>query len=111
VLSRSVASGEPDNCTRKYAPEDWYASQDSGLLFLQREKNPYMDAPAVERLVKGVIVEFGLPCELQRVALSGDQWEISIVDTARRVQRFRVYNGTATSMRTSIKAHLDDLLD
>jgi hypothetical protein len=70
-----------------------------------------MDAATIERVVKGLIADFGMPCELVAVAGSGDQWEVAVRDTRRKLRRFTVRASTPTSLRRAIKDQLDSMMD
>jgi hypothetical protein len=62
-------------------------------------------------LSKGLIVDFGLPCDLVDVARSGSEWQISVKDGRRRVPRLTVVDAAPPSMRGSVKMHLEALLN
>jgi len=70
-----------------------------------------MDVATIERVVKGIITDFGMPCELVAVAPVGDQWEVAIRDTTRRLRRFSIRGSTPTSIRSAIKTQLDVLFE
>jgi hypothetical protein len=78
---------------------------------LRRDRVVRVDAATIERVVKGLIADFGLPCELVAVAGAGDQWEVAVRDTRRQLRRFVVRASTPTSLRRAIKEELDGMMD
>ena len=71
-----------------------------------------MDASTVERIVRGVAADFGLPFELVSVVESGDLWKIIVRDTVRRRPcRFSIFDGPPAAMRRTVKDHLEALLE
>ena len=65
----------------------------------------------MKRLVQGLIVDFGMPCDLLDVIGSEPEWAITVRDHQRRVLRLQVRDAAPPAMRASIKAQLEALLD
>jgi len=66
-----------------------------------------VDGATVERLVRSLIVDFGLPYQLIGAERSNGLWEVTILDAQRRVRRFALHDSAPASMRASAKAQLD----
>ena len=70
-----------------------------------------VDDVAVKRLVRGLIVDFGLPCELLDVVWSESRWRVTIRDSRRRVVQLNVHESAPASMRSAFMTQLEALLD
>lgn len=70
-----------------------------------------VDHVAVKRLVRGLIVDFGLPCELLDVAGSESIWSVTIRDSRRRVLQLDVHDSAPSSMRNALMTQLEALLN
>ena len=70
-----------------------------------------VDDVSVKRLVRGLIVDLGLPCELLDVAWSESRWNVTIRDTRRRVLQLNVHDSAPASMRRAFMTQLEALLD
>ena len=71
-----------------------------------------MDAPTIERLVRGVATDFAWPVDFVSAVASDRWWEIVVEDTARgRALTFWIYDGKPAAMRSAIHDRLEALLE
>ena len=66
-----------------------------------------MGAHRVELLVRDIIAEYGLACELVSVQVQDDVWQVVVRHNDRRVIQFEVPRGTPTQARELVKARLE----
>ena len=66
-----------------------------------------MDVQRIERLVRDLIKEYGLSCELVSVQTQADAWHVVVRHRDGRVVEFDVPSGASVQVRNLLRKHLE----
>jgi|GEM_PF-6105371 len=66
-----------------------------------------MDIREVEQIVRAVLIHYGVGCSVGRVARSGRDWHVEVIDAFRTKTTVIIPNDTPQGVRRAIMGALD----
>ena len=66
-----------------------------------------MDRTGVERVIRSLIVEYGLPLTLAGLTLEGQVWMVDLREGGARPQRLAIHDGSGHLIRRALMRALD----